>query len=184
MEHCFGIDSQSSRSGKVDKMVSLVAFPIGINQVRILCADREDQVEYGEPFLGWSLHSAANESAKLTCEIKPADNWKGGVDSLHVRIEKVVGDLGVRYFVGIDCVVSEYRHVVHMVAGILDRKPCVCFGEGNLGIADWTFRSQRGSRHLGGSFSASQYLADLVVNRHTCSARASAEARRSQRSSP
>lgn len=94
VEDGFGIHTQQSRSGEIDEMVSFVAFPFRVNQMRIFCTDRKNHIENGKPLFGRSLHRAADESLKLTGEIESADDGKGRVDPLHVDVEEMGGDLG------------------------------------------------------------------------------------------
>lgn len=89
-------------------MVAFVALPFHIGQVRVFGANGKDKIENGKPFVRRPLCSTTEEISKLSVEIQPSDHWKSGMDSVHVSIKQMIGNLWRGYFVEVFGLVTWY----------------------------------------------------------------------------
>lgn len=139
LEQCLGSHRKQAGASEVDEMITFITLPVRVDKMRILRADGEYHVDYGKPFLGWSLYSATDELSKLSPEVDFAYDWEGRMNSADVCIEQLMSSLRSWYFVGVYSFICEDRSVVEVIIVVVDTIDVVSFRQWRLyNISGWT----------------------------------------------
>ncbi len=114
-QNCLSIEPKHTSPGEIYQVIPFISPPFGLYQVRVLCGNGEDQIQYRQPIVAGVDLIIIEKGLHLIREGNLADDGKCRMNGIDIALVKCIcGVLGWN-LEGVDLIRDEHIKIIAMV---------------------------------------------------------------------